>query len=395
MKPAVRSILVIAATASLLSTAAPPVSAAVARYCLGKRATIVGTAGSDRLHGTTRADVIVGRGGDDHIGARQGKDRVCGGRGDDTLVGGNGDDRLKGGPGNDSLSGRRGGDVLDGGLGNSDAAQFRLATKGVTASLLTGTATGEGADTLVGIEQLWGSKFADTLTGDALQDGNVLAGGAGNDILDGQEGADTVAGGEGDDTLDGGPGADLLGHQLLSGPGPITVDFAAGTVTGMGNDNIANFESVNDTESDDTILDDDASRNLVLQAGGNDTVSAAGGNDLVDGGDGDDDLNGGAGQDFLSFLNSEVGVNADLNDGTSTGNGTDSITGFEYVFGSPHADTIDGDAGDNLLLGLDGDDVISGFVGRDFLDGGAGIDSLDGGAGSDSCLNGETETNCE
>jgi len=395
MKPAVRSILVIAATASLLSTAAQPGSAAVARYCLGKRATIVGTAGSDRLHGTTRADVIVGRGGDDHIGARQGKDRVCGGRGEDTLVGGNGDDRLKGGPGHNSLSGRRGNDVLDGGAGKSDAAEFRLATRGVTASLLTGTASGEGADTLVGIEELWGSSFGDNLTGDASQDGNVLVGGAGDDIIDGLDAADRIAGGNGSDTLDGGSGEDLLDHQLRSGPGPVTVDLGAGTVTGIGSDTIVDFESVNDTESGDTIRDDGASRTFILLAGGDDTVTAAGGNDLVEGGAGNDDLDGGTGEDFLSFLNSPAGINADLGAGTSTGNGTDSVTGFGNVFGSSYADTIDGDGGDNLIIGREGNDILSGRVGSDVLDGGDGSDFLDGGAGNDSCLNGETLANCE
>ena len=395
MKPATRPILVIAAAASLLATAAPQVSAAPARYCLGKKATIVGTAGADRLHGTAKADVIVGRGGDDHIGARGANDRVCGGEGNDSLVGGKGDDRIRGGTGLDSLSGRTGADTLDGGAGQGDAAKFRLATRAVTASLLTGTASGEGADTLVGIEQLWGSNFGDSLTGDSSQDGNVLAGGAGDDIIDGLDAADRIAGGNGSDTLDGGSGEDLLDHQLLSGPGPVTVDFGAGTVTGMGSDTIVDFEGANDTASDDTILDDDASRTFILLAGGNDTVTAAGGNDLVEGGPGNDDLDGGAGEDFLSFLNSAVGVDADLGAGTSTGNGTDSITGFGNVFGSSFADTIDGDGGDNLIIGRAGDDFLSGLVGSDFLDGGDGIDNLDGGPGNDSCLNGETLANCE
>ena len=394
MKQATRPILVIAATAALLSTAALPVSAAAARYCLGKKATIVGTAGADRLKGTARADVIVGQGGVDHISAGGGNDRVCGGNGNDTVVGGKGDDRIRGGPGLDSLSGRSGADALDGGSGKGDAAKFRRATRAVTASLLAGTASGEGADTLVGIEQLWGSNFGDTLTGDGSQDGNILAGGAGDDLIDGLDAADSIAGGEGDDTLDGGPGEDLLAHQLLSGPGPVTVDFGAGTVTGMGSDTIANFEGANDTESGDTILDDNESRTFILLAGGDDTVNASGGNDLVEGGPGDDDLDGGAGEDFLSFLNSAVGIDADLGAGTSTGDGADSITGFGNVFGSSFADTIVGDGGDNLIIARAGDDVLSGLVGSDFLDGGDGVDNLDGGAGNDSCLNGETLVSC-
>ena len=395
MKPVSRPVLVIAAAISLLSTAAPAASAAPARSCLGKRATIVGTGGADRLHGTARADVIVGRGGDDHIGGAAANDRVCGNKGDDILVGGKGDDRISGGRGQDSLFGSAGADALDGGEGGSDAAKFRLASRPVTASLLSGTSSGEGVDTLVGIEQLWGSNFGDTLTGDDSQDGNVLVGGPGDDAIDGETAADRIAGGDGDDTLDGGPGEDLLDHQLLSGPGPVTVDFGAGTVTGMGSDTIVDFEGANDTESDDTILDDGSNRIFILLAGGNDTVTASGGNDLVEGGPGDDDLDGGAGEDFLSFLNSAVGIDADLGAGTSTGNGTDSITGFGNVFGSSFADTIDGDGGDNLIIGRAGDDFLSGLVGSDFLDGDDGTDNLNGGPGNDSCLDGETLIACE
>jgi Ca2+-binding RTX toxin-like protein len=394
MKPVTRSILVIAAAASLLATAAPQVSAAAARYCLGKKATIVGTAGSDRLHGTAGADVIVGQGGDDHIGARKAKDRVCGGSGNDILVGGRGNDTIKGGPGNDSLSGYRGDEVLDGGPGR-DAAKFRLATKAVTASLETNTASGEGLDTLTGIEQLWGSNFNDTLTGDNGGGGNELVGAAGDDVLTGLDGADNVVGNKGNDTLDGGDGFDVLDHQILSGPGPIAVDFPDGTVTGVGSDTFANFEGVNDTPGDDTFQGDATSVNFNLSAGGNDTVDAAGGNDFVIGGGGDDTLDGGPGTDFLSFLASPTPVTVDLEAGTSSGEGTDTATDFEVVFGSPYDDVLDGDNDDNFLLGQGGNDVIRGFAGSDHLEGGIGTDDLDGGPGNDSCLEAETLANCE
>lgn len=52
--------------------------------CLGKRATIVGTAQANRITGTRRNDVIVGLGGDDTINGAGGVDRVCGGAGFDT-----------------------------------------------------------------------------------------------------------------------------------------------------------------------------------------------------------------------------------------------------------------------------------------------------------------------
>jgi Ca2+-binding RTX toxin-like protein len=49
---------------------------------------------------------------------------------------------------------------------------------------------GAGTDTLVGIENLTGSGFADTLFGDAWN--NTLIGGSGNDRLTGQDGRDTL-----------------------------------------------------------------------------------------------------------------------------------------------------------------------------------------------------------
>ena len=90
---------------------APPVSGAAAPTCAGRTASIVGTAGPDRLHGSPGPDVIVGRGGHDHIEGRGGNDVVCGNLGDDELEGGRGNDRLYGGRGHDEAEGGPGSDV--------------------------------------------------------------------------------------------------------------------------------------------------------------------------------------------------------------------------------------------------------------------------------------------
>jgi uncharacterized delta-60 repeat protein len=112
--------------------------------CLGHKATIVGTAGADKLKGTSHADVIVGLGGNDVID---------GGGGNDIICAGNGNDHVNGGAGSDIIDGGNGNDVLDGGAG---------------ADTLAG---GAGAD------HLEGGPGNDTLTGGAGHD--VLAGGAG------------------------------------------------------------------------------------------------------------------------------------------------------------------------------------------------------------------------
>ncbi len=88
--------------------------------CAGRRATIVGTSGADRLVGTPGADVIVARGGDDVVVGRGGADIICAGGGHDVVRGGVGNDRIDGGLGRDTLRGARGADVLEGRRGADD-----------------------------------------------------------------------------------------------------------------------------------------------------------------------------------------------------------------------------------------------------------------------------------
>jgi glucose/arabinose dehydrogenase len=85
--------------------------------CAGKRATVIGSGGADRLAGGGGRDVIVGAGGADRIKAGGGRDLLCAGKGADELRGGGGRDRLRGGGGDDRLRGGGGRDRLDGGPG--------------------------------------------------------------------------------------------------------------------------------------------------------------------------------------------------------------------------------------------------------------------------------------
>ncbi len=169
--------------------------AAVGTDVQGPSCTVVGTQGDDVLDGTTQADVLCGLGGGD---------RLRGAAGDDTLYGGTDDDVLEGGPGND---------VLDGGEG-SDGASYATSSQGVTVSLEAGTATGDGDDALVAIEDVTGSPRDDVLEGSP--GANRLTGLAGTDVLHGLGGDDVLAGDDGGDYLSGGRGVDDLG----GGPGP-------------------------------------------------------------------------------------------------------------------------------------------------------------------------------
>ena len=85
------------------------------RECLGRKATIVGTAASDVIYGTNGTDVIVGGKGRDQINGLGGDDFICGEGGRDILSGGSGDDQLSGGQGGDAIFGGSGDDFLNGG----------------------------------------------------------------------------------------------------------------------------------------------------------------------------------------------------------------------------------------------------------------------------------------
>ena len=96
-------------------------AALAAPMCLGHEATIVGTPGSEILHGTAHRDVIVAKAGHDLVFAHGGNDLVCTGRGRDDISLGPGADKARAGRGADGVSGNRdGADLLDGGAGAHD-----------------------------------------------------------------------------------------------------------------------------------------------------------------------------------------------------------------------------------------------------------------------------------
>jgi Ca2+-binding RTX toxin-like protein len=85
--------------------------------CGGRRATMRGTPGQDRIVGTPNRDVITARNGNDRINGRGGNDVICGGDGRDVLISHEGEDDLIGGRDNDRLMSGGNRDVLYGGDG--------------------------------------------------------------------------------------------------------------------------------------------------------------------------------------------------------------------------------------------------------------------------------------
>ncbi|XYZ21753.1 retention module-containing protein [Aeromonas hydrophila] len=157
-----------------------------------------------------------------------GNDTLNGNAGNDILLGGAGNDSLNGGEGNDILVGGAGNDTLNGGSGN-DTASYLDSTAGVTVTVngnnqITG---GAGTDSLSNMENLIGSMFNDSLTGDG--NANVLSGLAGNDILIGGGGDDMLIGGAGSDTMTGGTGKDTFKWMAGDAGGIDTIkDFTTG-----------------------------------------------------------------------------------------------------------------------------------------------------------------------
>jgi Ca2+-binding RTX toxin-like protein len=389
--------------------------------------THLGGADAGSVAGTAGADAMVGGQGNDTLTGGAGNDALRGGAGNDFLDGGAGADRMNGGTGNDTyvvdsladrieedsaggndtvrtslvfslqnrhelenlillgsanleavgnakdniLGSNAGNNLLDGGAG-SDTASYAEASGAVQVSLLLGgpqATGGAGTDTLVSIENLTGSAFADTLAGNALA--NVLDGGAGNDVLAGNAGDDQYRVDSLADHVD--ENEDEGFDTVLSGVSYVLPDNVEALVLLGG----ANLFGSGSTGAD----------TLVGNSGAN-TLRGKGGSDLLDGGLGDDNLAGNEGNDTVlgGEGNDTLGGGKD-NDSLVGGDGNDSLAGLagiDTLSGDLGFDTLDGGEGNDSLLGGLQKDELYGGNGDDTVAGGNGFDTIDGGEGNDS-----------
>ena len=344
---------------------------------------------------------LVGSGSNDRLVGDSENNELSGEAGNDLIQGLAGDDTLMGGLGNDSLDGGDGADSLDGGDG-IDSASYRESLVGLTVDLFTpalNTGQAQG-DSFLGVENIEGSDFDDTLSGDSGV--NRLDGFDGNDVLFGRGDDDNIFGGSGDDMLIGGEGADVhnggVGIDTASyadATTGLTIDLetpSASTGDALG-DTFISIEKFLGSAFADSLLGNAAINQLeggegddVLRGrGGADTLNAGLGDDLLEGGQGADSLIGGEGIDTASYSDATSVVRVFLNDPSSNAGIAlgDTFSSIENVIGSSFDDTIGGDGLSNLLSGQAGNDTILGFAGDDTLQGGDGNDDLDGGAGAD------------
>jgi Ca2+-binding RTX toxin-like protein len=320
---------------------------------------LVGSANDDKFWGTDGVNVFWGRDGNDLLDGRSGDDKLYGENGDDKLLGGAGNDLLDGGKGNDILIGGAGADSLIGGAG-VDVADYSGSAAGVKVNLASGVGQGGDAegDTLVGVENLIGTRFDDVLTGDA--GANVLSAGEGNDVLVGSGGGDTMDGGAGNDSAD-----------YSNSKAGVTVNLA----TGLGKGGFAEGDKLNlienligSTFAD--ILTGNANANILRAGNGDDILVGSGGGDIMD---------GGQGVDTVDYTNSDAAVKVNLAAGPGFGGYAegDQFSSIENATGSAYNDVLTGSSGNNVLNGGKGNDILVGSAGSDTLIGGDGIDTAD------------------
>ena len=318
--------------------------------------------------------------------AGSGDDVVTGNDAANYLQGRDGNDDLRGGGGNDVLEGGAGADRLDGGPG-MDWTSYRESSTGVTVNFSEGTLTGAHAvgDVLVNIENIIGSAYADTLTGD---DGaNSLEGGAGADRLAGGAGEDTASYAQSDAAvvvrLHSGEarGGDASGDTFAA---MVTVEYIDGNGATQ-QETVPDIEHLVGSAHADILAGDSRANHLAGgpgndrlyggPGGGDDVLSGGPGEDSLFGGTGDDvmeggadadTLRGGAGGDTASYEQSDAAVEIRLYSGVVRGGHAegDVIAGIENLTGSAYADILEGDENANRLDGGAGVDWVS-YAGSD------------------------------
>jgi Ca2+-binding RTX toxin-like protein len=264
---------------------------------------ITGSASDNKLVGSLGPDQLIGGGGADTLDGGASSDTLDGGDGPDTLVGGTENDQLFGRAGYDTLRGGPGSDKLTGG-DDPDTADYSTSATPVQINLANGTATGEGTDAFVSVENAYGSPFNDEIVGDqqrntlsGFEGDDKITGGAENDRLFGAAGDDTINGELGNDEIAGGLGTDTVTYG--NAPGGVTVDmstYAASATGGAGNDWLSGVENVTGSAFADSITGSSA-MNILLGGSGNDTLAGLGGNDTLNGQGNVDSLDGGANVD--------------------------------------------------------------------------------------------------
>ncbi len=390
--------------------------------------TLIGGSGNDTIAGTGTTDTIEGGPGDDSLSGGSSYDSIEGGEGRDTLRGDAGWDSLRGGPGNDHIDGGTGNDTLFGGAGNdalfgqagddglvpgsgvdslyggsgADFASYfkfedeassdlvrnaplRLSLDGIANDGELGATTGfvGGVESIVcgeGNDCVVGSKADEVITGYAGRDS--IFGQGGNDRLEGGMDEDLLEGGSGDDFLDGGVDADVI--IGAGGDDSFRDEGSAGTVIGGAGVDSVSFSGYGANDG-----------SMVFSGGpGDDSIALTGLRGSVQ-------VSGGGGSDYFEFFDflgngdSSITLDGVANDSLpgarDDGNVLPDIERFRLSGSNDFFDgsmmsrriEVDGNGGNDTLIGGSGSDKLRGGFGNDSIIGNGGTDFINGGWGND------------
>ena len=298
------------------------------------------------------------------IGTVSGFENIIGSSGNDTLKGDGGDNVFIGGPGNDALDG----------MGGVDTFDARTILNNLTVNLTSGTALGDGSDTLINIENVLTGAGNDIITGGAGN--NILNGGSGNDTycIGNAWGIDTILDSSGNDTLTFvGIGVDLtfnLAASIVSS-GAHNVNFSAAVI--------------------ETLLGGDANDTFQINGAISGNLYAGIGNDsfvFQDGATLNGLIDGGAGSDTLDYSSYAAGRSITLT-------GLGGLTGFNgsetgVSGGFFNMDTLVGGSANDTLNGLNSDSTwVLAQAGSNYTNGShtltfTALETLIGGSGNDT-----------
>jgi Ca2+-binding RTX toxin-like protein len=409
------------------------------------RGVLFGGAGNDVLTGGSGPDQLFGQSGNDTLLGKGGVDFLFGGSENDVLTGGDANDQVFGESGNDRMIWNPGDDtdLNEGGTGidtvevngGGGAEVFTTTANGTRVrfdrlnpapfSIDIGTSEdlvlnmNGGNDSFSATGNLAaliritvdGGSGNDTILGSNGID--LLLGGAGNDFIDGQQGNDVALLGAGDDVFqwDPGDGSDTVEGQvgtdtmLFNGSGGAEIFTASANggrvlfTRNLGNivmdlDDIEVLDLNTLGNTDTTIVNDLSGTDLVEinvnQAG---TIGGTAGDGQVDtvivnGTNGDDIIDVFGAGTAVSVVGLPVQVSITNTEGANDSlvvnalGGNDGVTATTLPAGIIRL-TIDGGAGDDVLLGSQGADVFLGGDGEDFIFGDNGNDLALMGAGDD------------
>ena len=368
----------------------------------------------NKLHYTTSyGDYILGSDEDDIIvGSANHSDKL----GDDIIWGNSGNDTIIGDSGNNILIGdktkssirelenlRTNPSLIDASKfeGNGEYEEGNdILTGGENSDLIFGCGGNDYLYGDSGNDILYGGSGDDTLIGGSGND--ILFGGSGNDVIYGDEkdkedayGNDILVGGQGSDYLDGGKGNDILiaGETTLSANAiknmvtSGTIDLSEFETTKMENNTLSGG-SGNDVLIGDIGNDEiygETGNDIIFGGKGNDFLDGGYGNDIIVSGEGVDKARGGNGEDILIAGNTNLSVTAIRN----LANQKDRINVNQFESQNGDDTTLQGDSGDDLLIGDKGNDILKGGTGNDYIYGGRGDDVLLGGTGTNYLYGGK------